>query len=167
MSPGRAFEASLAELEKRVEILERRAAWPSAVQSDQLSYASPFLGFATPQAYEVPGYPGPGTVAVSLTLDPGRWVIFARLRGDVLTSVDNVGTEIGMYVSYIDHFEAVRTYLPNVFISQTLDHAAEVVSPTEFTVEVSMVIGYDSDSGTIPPPTFNWFRFATLVAFPG
>jgi hypothetical protein len=148
---------------RRVEAIERRAVWSPAVVSDGVDFTgSPFLVVGGIQDSTDPSYPQPGTAFAGVTLDPGRWIIMARIWGE-LAITGGAGGEMGMHVTPIDLYKSKRWGFASFTRQQTFEHAFEVVAESEYDATVGIYAGAEPGYSS----GFLYLYSALIIAFPG
>jgi hypothetical protein len=165
--PDQALGATLAGFNRRLGILALRAGWSSAAQTSFLDYGGG--AYVSVQDWGSPSYPSGGaTMAVGVTLDPGRWVLLASVVQQLEMSGSS-GGEIGVAFSWSDSLVTIpeeqsrRSYFPTATIRRTFTVSLEVVSELESTAIVEVFAGAE------PGYTSATYRLYTayIVAFPG
>lgn len=165
--PRRAEQDLLGDFMRRLRRAERRAAWPSVV-----NVASEVIdqnGYTTVQNIAAGGYPTAGmTEAVSLTLDPGRWILIGDVFHEIIV-ITGSKAEAGVVIGFDDGVESdqrimkmagtnttyMRLYRPNRV-------ALEVRADNEITATLSVFAGAAAGASF----TNYYLARAQILAFP-
>lgn len=163
LEPDRAFAQTLGGLTRRLDALDRRGTWPGAVHA---SITGPTVPQPSQDIAAPPAYPIPFQI-LTLSLDPGRWVLFAStsviLAPDSPTDYRQLG-EVGARLAWQGAQRFTEATANGPGREANLWLALEAKSKTPITATLGIYAGYVP--GVDPPGTF-WAFAGTLIAFPG
>lgn len=164
--PNRALEGVLNRWSADLRMLSRRTNWPGVVRSD--AFLSPTN--ITIQDIASPGFPSTtdSTLACSVDLDPGRWIIVAVVElfmdiSDLYEVVLGVFLQAGP--DRIGDQRNNRLGEPLLTLDGFLQLPVEVVFDQITTVDAYAYAGYDAGAGG--SPSLASLFSMKLVAFPG
>lgn len=162
-TPDRALQQSFLESQRRLRHLSQRATWSPSVGSNKFSG---FTSNATP-VQDIGGgsYPTPpNTVALSLTLDPGRWVVVMELQANLAVTGGGAFEMGTVFIADTESRTVISNFPGTGGLRETHQAAVQAITST-VDVEASIEIY----AGATPGWSFGRYDLyeASIIAYPG
>lgn len=176
-APDRSFTSVLSEMSRRLGMLETRSSWVSSVQTETIAGGGG-LPFTPTEDRDAPTFPV-GTVAITMDLDPGRWVLFAQVTqrttgvGDPPDPTETV--EVGARLTWAEDSPGSATGSRSVGTESPIDDGTSYdaslalaleTDPSEHPLTVTLTLFCGTDASAVSDVEYRVLQ-AAVVAFPG